>query len=203
MLLLAENKIFNINFAFLLFSKKIEYSNGNVWKKELSSELEYNKRLLTLILDVDKLMEHLTAINYVTVQKKEQITRFHMKYMRTKQFLNFLMNVQPNDMLIIAAALRHCQQMYASNIIIQIQNILLKLVKIDEVCSTSFFSNFSTAVPVKTSNCTINDNSATVNLFDYCNLSNFQHREITQIVDFGSIAVVYVDQSSNKSKYQV
>ena len=195
--------MFNINFAFLLFSKKIEFSNENIWKKELCSELEYNKRLLTLIIDVDKLMEHLTAINYFTIQKKKQITKFRMKHWRTKQFLNFLMNVQPNDMHNIAAALRHCQQMYASNIIIQIQNILLKLSKIDEICSASIFSNFSTAVPVKTSNCTINDNSATVNLFDYCNLSNFQHREITQIVDFGSIAVVYVDLSSNKSKYQV
>ena len=195
--------MFNISFVLLLFSKKTEYSEENVWKKKLCSELEYNKRLLTLIIDVDKLVDHLTAINYFTIQKKNQITQFRMKYWRTKQFLNFLMNVPLNDMLIIAAALRHCQQMYASNIIIQIQNILLKLVKIDEICSTSFFSNFSTAVPVKTSNCTINDNSATVNLFDHCNLSNFQHREIAKIVDFGAIAVVYADLSSNKSRCRI
>ena len=187
----------------MLFSKKTEYSDGKVWKKTLSFELEYNKRLLTLIIDVDKLVDYLTATNYLTIQKKKQITQFRLKYRRTKQFLNFLKNVQPNDMLIIAAALRHCQQMYASNIVIEIHRILLKLDKIDEICSTSISSNVSTAVPVKTSNCTINDNSATVNLFDYCNLSNFQHREITQIVDFGAIAIVYVEQSSNKSKCQV
>ena len=185
----------------MLFSIKREYTNDKVWKKELFSELEYNKRLLTLIIDVDKLVEHLTAVKYLTVQKKDEITGFYMKDKRIKMFLNFLMNTQLTDMSVIAAALQHCQQTYASIIIVRIQTILIKLKNIDEICSSS---NFINNCNVHLSNSTTNENDATncMNLHDYCNLSNFQHREISRIVDYGAVAVVYVtEESLTRSEY--
>ena len=181
----------------MLLSIKSEH----VWKKELSSELEYNKRLLTLIIDVDKLVEHLAVVKYLTVQKKNEITGFYMKDKRIKMFLNFLMNTQLTDMSFIAAALQHCQQLHASIIIVRIQTILIKLKNIDEICSKS---NFINNCNVKPFNSIANENNATnyINLHDYCNLSNFQYREISRIVDYGAVAVVYVTENSlKKSKY--
>ena len=188
---------------FLLLSIKKEYKNDNVWKKELFSELEYNKRLLTLIIDVDKLVEHLTTIKYLTVQKKDEITGFYMKDKRIKMFLKFLMDTQLTDMSLIAAALQHCQQKHASIIIVRIQTILIKLKNIDEICSTS---NFTNNCNVQLSNSTAKENNTIncINLHDYCNLSNFQHREISRIVDYGAVAVVYVTKESlTRSKYQL
>ena len=181
----------------MLLSIKREYKNDNEWKKELFSELEYNKRLLTLIINIDKLVEYLTAVKYITVQEKNQLAMFYRKDEKIKLFLHFLMNTQLTNISFIAAALQHCQQMHASVIVVRIQNILIKLKNIDEICSTRNFINNCNVQP---SNSTANENDATncMNLHDYCNLNNFQHREISRIVDYGAAVVVYATENSLK-----
>ena len=78
------------------------------WNNRFLSELNYCKHILSLVLDLDKVLKSFVAINFIYAEKQENITSLYEKDRKTVKFVNFLIDKFSDDWSTVIAALQKC-----------------------------------------------------------------------------------------------